>query len=724
VAKTLLPQFRTPKGGFPFARNGGKPPEAATALEREPEADREEPNQKPRNVLAIPKSLWTDEKVACLRTFIDNELNLCETERGPMMIRLARWKEAYIAEMAKTPKNFPLYNSSNLTIPLIKETVHTLVGQLVQSTTQTRPRAILKDLAPEWEPYQDRLEKFLDLAAERDMGYEEGCVQAIIESAILGTSITEEPYEVDERHIYRYTAGGDKTYPDTVILHDGPKIRHIPIASFWIRNHEREPDTARWCAKRLLLSEMELREREANGKFYGIDQLIEWYAKPKEEGEVSDASFQGELPDRVHQKEDELLEQREFLPSQIEIFEIFLSFDIDDDKRYEELVLYYHRPSQMFVGSIFLPYWEGKRGFQKWGYFPRTDRFWDEGIAEMLEQIQIAVSAIANRRADNATLANLKMILKRKILKNLQPGDPLYSGKIIEVNDIYNDVREFSMSEIYPSTINEEQLLRQVGDRLSGINEATTGSAMPVTRTTAAAQMALLQEQRNRIGLTISKIRKAQQQIMQTAFWRYNQFGTNNKGLLWFGERGRVIDVIFRMPRRLKELVQAIEINTPSSTQNSQVKRENSIAVFNLLVQLYREILPLVQALSPNILPVVVQSMVKGARKYMGDVLESFDTSDPDAVLEGLLVLERVLPAPENLGGVESFDQRASSAQEIDALSRVEGLLREVEATRDGEHRTSAGGGERPRRTAPPEGNGRGDTSGLLFGGESFFQRR
>lgn len=716
-----LPMLRSPR---PVATltDEVKPPASAELLDREPKNEGEEPNQGPRNVLPIPLEMWKRARER-LGEFIDQELNLCESERWPMMARMARWKEAYIAPLPDGPKNFPIPNSSNLTVPLIKEHVHTLVGQLVQSTIAQRPYVTFKDLAWEWTDYVDLLERFLDTAADRDLDYEESCILWIIESAILGTSIMEVPYEVDERSVYRYTVDGKRTFKTNVIFQDGPTVKHVPIGSFWIRMDERDPQKARWCAKRLQLSEMELLEKEAQGKFYGVRKILDFYAKPEDDEKVADRAFTGARNDLIRQAEDEALKQKPIMPSKLEIFEIYISYDIDGDGRFEELRLYYHRDSRNFVGRQFLPYWSGQRGFIKLGYFPRIDRFYDEGIAEMLEQIQIAVSAIVNRRADNATMANLKMILKRKILRSLMPGDPLYTGKIIEVNDIYNDVREFSMSEIYPSTVSEEQILRGLADRLSGINEGAQGAAMPVTRTTAAAQLALLQEQRNRIGLSITKIRKGQRKIFQLAFWHYNQFGTNSKGLLWMGEKGRIVDAIFRLPRRVKELIQAIDISVPTSLQNKQVKRENAIAVFNLMVQLYKEMLPLVQALAPNALGEVVGGMVKSARHFMQEVLETFDVSDPDAVLTGIASLERILPAPENLGGMAAHDGRAETAQILDGLSRVEGILREAEAARDGNGRVSPGG-ERPRRTAPPERNGRGAPESILFGGESLFQRR
>jgi hypothetical protein len=687
-----------------------EPPQSAERLREEPKSEGEESRQWPRFALPIPSSFWNAIEED-LRLFLFEELSVCEAERGRLISNFARWMEAYLAPMAEGPKNFPIHNSSNITLALIKEHVHTIGAQLVQSTMTARPWWVFKDLAKEWEQFIDEIEFFMDIAGERDLHLEKRGVEWILESAILGTSIMEVPYEVDSRNVYRTTADGRGVYPKEVIFHDGPICKHVPLATFWIRLHERDIQKARWCAKRFLYSEVELREKETQGKFFGVDKLLDFYQDPTA------------LDDKVTQKADEILNQKPIRPDRFEIFEIYCSFDVDSDKRFEELHLFFHRDSGVFIGRNFLPYWNGKRPFVKLGYFPRADRFYDEGLAELLEQLQVAVSAIVNRRADNATLANLKMIIKRKIMKNLQPGDPLYSGKIIEANDIWNDVREFSMSEIYPSTINEEQLLRSTAERLSGVNEAAMGAAMPVTRTTAAAQLALLQEQRNRMGLTVSNIRQGFKEIGGLAMDHYFQFGTMGKAVAWMGDRGRVVEAIFNLPARVKQLVQAISMTSPTSLQNRQVKRENAIGMFNLIVQLYEKLLPLAQVMAPEHLGEIVRGMVSSARRFMEDVLETFEVNDPEEILEGIAVFERLLPTPENLGGMDAFAQRAETDQIIASISRVETLLREAERGQNGNNGISPGD-QRPRRTAPPEGTSGGSLPGSLFGGESNFNRR
>lgn len=655
-------------------------------------------------VYQIPRKFWTVEKQKQVADYLDAELQLADMERSEKMAKFADYLVAYKAPSANYPKNFPIANASNLTIPVIKEIVNTLVAQIVQSTLTSKPRWILEDLAAEWEPFVDDIEQFLDIAAERDLGFEVSALNSIIEMCKLGTSVLETVYEVDERNIYKYTADGRKVYKDKMLFQDGPVVIHCPLQRFWIRFHEREIQKARWVAKQLTYTSYELFEKESQGKFYGIKDLIRTVRSSQyvNRDEVEEAEREAELT------------KPSFYDSW-EIFEVWLFWDVDGDGSYEHLVLYYSREGRKFIGCKFNPYWHGKRPFTKIGYFPGPG-FYDEGLCEMLEDIQKGISMKTNTRNDNESLANIKMILKRKMIKGLMPGDPLYSGKIIEVNDIWNDVREFQLNEIYPSTVQGEMLLWQRAERLSGVSEAQTGGAMPVTRTTAAAQLALLQEQAKRVDLAVRVIRVGFNEIGYLATQLYFQFGTNGKAVAWLGKRGQAVEAIFRLPRRIVELGLAIKAETPTSIQNRQVKRENSIALLNLLIQIHEKLMPFAQLLAPDRMGEVAHGMVRAANRYLSDTLETFETPDPEELLAGLTILEKVLPAPENLGGMAAYERAAATDKDDAQLARLEGLLRSVESFGAGSDRLPDRGRERGRLEAP-ERVPRGRSSGIEFGG-------
>jgi len=690
-----------------------QPVDELKILSKEPEGESEAPIEETPIPAKIPSKMW-DPVATDVSNFVRDEIWRALSERSDFEKKLARWKLVYDVPMPDGPKTFPFYGASNLTLPVVKEAVNTLTAQLVQATLTARPRWVLQDLAEEWEPFIDELERFLDIASERDLKIDKTAVPWIIEAAQLGTSILEVGYEAIEKEYFQITSDGKSVFPKTLIMHDGPITYNMTLEDFIIRFGESDIQKARWCAKRLRLNETDVMDHERSGRFEkGTWERLK-DLKPADSGKVPDSKRVAE----------EIEETKPHFREEFVFYEVWLTYNLKANAKSNgevpkmtEIVVYYCEKLQAIVGRQFHPYWHGKRPFIKLGYFPVPGRFYDQGLCEMLEQIQEAISSRYNQRSDNITLASLKIFLKRKGVRALQPGDPLYSGKILEVMDVHNDIREMKISEIYPSTVNEELMLRDYGDRLSGTSEATSGSAQPVSRTTASAQLALLQEQAKRIDLTVRGIRSGLNEVGSQAIDLYFQFGINGKGVAWMGKKGRTVESIFRLPRRVVELGLAVRVQVPTSLQNRQVKRENSIAMFNLLTNLYQQMLPLAQGLAPDALPEVVRAMVGGAQKFMGDVLETFDVSDPEEALAGLTVLERLLPRAEDLGGLEDFARGVESAEILEKLSGLESLLREAETLRGRDSGVLESSGDAPR--LPPSPRVTPDLgSDLLLGGE------
>ena len=680
------------------------PPEKAKLLKEEPLGERDAPQQGPREVFRIPASLLSDGTRDELANFLAEQIDEAKKERQDFITKLARWKKAYKAPLADKPKNYPIHNASNLTTAVIKEAVNTIVAKVIQATTTAKPRWIFQDLAAEWDPFVNILERFMTLAADRDMKVEPAMIDAITEMCKLGTSILSEEWDVDERKVFNYTADGKSVYPRKITKRDGPLLSHIPLQKFWIRFTEKDIQSARWCGTELWMSEKELTAKANQGKFHSISKIL-----------IADEDTQ--LEDPVDESQEKIEKTIPTERKRFQIFRLYVAYDIDDDGNFEELLLYYHRDTNTIIGDFFNPYWHMKRPFIKMGYFPVDDRFYDEGLCEMLEGLQAAISSWVNRRADNATLANLKMFIKRKMSRGINPGDPLYAGKVIEVNDIHQDIREFTMSEIYPSTVNEEQLLQNRANRISGLSDAATGASAPVTRTTAAAQLALLQEAAGRIDLTVKSVRTAWDEIGELGIQLYFQHGTQAKGLAWLGEEGRVADAVFRLPRRANELGFAIRAQTPTSLTNKQVQRETKLQIFQLLREAHESILPLAAQFAPESLPEIARGLISGTRKFLTDALETFDETDPESILASLSVLEKVLPQGPNFGGVGFDARRVETDKLLGDLSRVDSILREAETIRDSLS-TVRSDGEQRRLSAPP-GVLPGDIGSFGPGGES-----
>lgn len=609
-----------------------------------------------------------------LKIYLDDELSRAEGDRGDFVLKLARWKYLYDAPMAEEPKNFPLANSANLTVPVIKETVNIQSAQLSQTTITPNPRWVVTTENDEWTPFIGVLERFLDRASREELDLDNVLETWILESCKYGTAVLEVGYIEEEVNLMVYDRKGENPKP-VKTLKRGPRVWNVPLQDFIMPFDEQDPQVSPWVSKKIRMNGWTLRDRERDGKFSGVATVLGMdESTPLTSAENS--TGYDLVVDEVTETQEVLEDTVPSLRRNYEINEVWIRFDANGDGIDEELLVYYHRQTRTLLSVRYHPYWHHERPFVALPYFPVEYRFLGQGLCEQLEAMQDEISAIHNQRLDNASVANVRAIKSRRTSGALKPGDPLFTGQIIEVEEM-DDVEPFQLGEVYPSTIMNEQVSRDYVDRLAGTNDASRGSAMPVTRTTATAQLALLQESTKRYDQTVRKIRDGIKQVGRLTFHLYFQFGVDEKKpIQWLGERGKVIPAIFNLPYSAVDLGLGFEAGAPSSMVNKEAQKQNSIALFNLMVQMYGQILQLVgPIIGPQGIAPVASSMVSAAKDFMFTTLERFDVTNPDEILAGLTTLEKLLPNPEDLGGMEAFEGRVKELEALEQISRLEGLL-------------------------------------------------
>jgi len=603
--------------------------------------------------------------------FLQQQIELALGERGQFVNNLKRWQFAYNAPPATEPKDFPVRNASNLTIPVIKEIVNTMVAQLTQTTLTPTPQWNMEAIADEWAPFVPTIERFMDIAAKREIKIGPLAEGWILEGTKYGTSILQVGYREDIRTHYLYNRDGIKPTKVKNIKNTGPVVFHIPLEDFIIPFTSTNIQDARWCGKRFRRNKRQLMHDVKRGyyKKSDVEKLID-IDSPLNETDNDQNNEVQELHEELQSAEPR--ERDTF-----EIYEIYLAFDADGDGEMEELIVHYHLRTGTMLRINYNQFWHMKRPFVKFSFFPVEHRFYDHGLCEMLEALQDEISEMHNQRIDNTTIINTRPLLVTRTSKSLKPGDPLFSGQIIPV-DHFQDVTPLQLGTVSPSTIVNENLTRDVIERLSGVNDANSRGGQPVSRTTATAQIALLQEQAKRFDQTVRSIRNGLSEVGDMVFSLYFQFGVEESTVVqWLGDRGRIMVGIFNLPLSAIENGLGFRAASPTSQQNKELQRQNAIQIFNLSLTMYTQIIDFIERVGvpPEALAPVAVEFVKSSEKFMQQILDRFDVTNPDDIVAGLRVLERILPASEDLGGSQDFEKAADRAKEADNLARLEALL-------------------------------------------------
>lgn len=623
----------------------------------------------------VPKSQYNERT---LQRYLDDELSNAIAERSGLMMDFSRFEELYRAKLGGQ-KDFPFRNASNLTIPLIKEFVDTQKAALSQTVLIPGPAWLMRNFADEWSDFKGLIELFMDLVAARELKYADKVETWIQESLKMGTGIMELSHEIVEKSQYIFDDNSMRAKKITNVVKSGPALWNVPIRDFYIPFTEVDIQESPWVAKKFRLNAIQMKQRAANQVF--DPRVVKKILTPQPtEGEKHQGGL--DIGDGEPQTEglDTIQELENTEPTRIyqyDIAEFWLSWNLDDGDDLEtELQVYYHKQSQQILSVRYNPYRHGKRPFVKLCPLPTEHRFYGESYAERLEGAQLELSTIHNQRRDNATIANMRMFWSRRGANAMKPGDPVFAGRVVMVNDP-SDIGAVQLGDVYPSTVQEEQASRTWAERSIGITDANSRGGFPVTRTTFGAQASLLQEQAKRLDNTIRNIREGLGEIGNMTFQLFFQFGAGDKPEAWLGKRGRILNGIFSLPFEAVAKGIGLEAAAPTSQLNREAQRQNSLALFNLMTQLYTQLIQMLQGITgdPVVMASVLGSLVSSAKQFMMETLQQFEVTNPDEVLSGLTFLEQVLPSPEDLGGLNRAQADETQALLLDRLDELRDSL-------------------------------------------------
>jgi hypothetical protein len=609
------------------------------------------PSVKNGAAMLPPEIDMSEEQEQRLIQYTLTQLQQAESERWDYISNFARWKRKYRTKFPEFPKDWPLANSSQITIPIIRTAVQTATARVYQTIMAAIPMASVRSKNPDYQDFATDYEEFLELYGTERLDLENVMDTVTTECIKLGTSIVEVTTKRDKRGVMSYDPLTRRYEYTLKELYNGPIVHHIPIEDFWCRLGFQEIKEMPWCGKEVRLSWSTIKDMALAGDLDAtkIDKL---WRRPKNPGSENEA-----LKEAQELEDTEPYDWQEYT-----LFELSMRWDALGKGVDQELLVYFHRESRTFLRKKFNTFRNNRRPWIKFVYLRVEHRFFGEGMAEILEHLQEEISTIHNQRIDNATVANLQIILVKKLIRGLSPGDRLWSGKIVKADQ--EDVGLLRLGEVYPSTVNNEQIAKSYAQEISGIGATATGQAQPVTRTTATSQLSLLEELNRRFYKPVKSIRKSAREILVHCTDLFVDYGTAGLAADWLGdERGLRIEETLKDPRVFMPGNAIVTIQATSTTVNREVEFQSAIAVMNLVVQTGTQMLQLAQQFNqdPKALGSLAYALVDAIKGPWKKVMQYSDASNVDEAIAVLAVLQRILPAPEDMGGLAGAEANANA---------------------------------------------------------------
>lgn len=527
-------------------------------------------------------------------SWLQKEYEECEAEITGKKRKWDKWRRQNKATPEMGHKDFPFPNSSNVSVPLTRINTQTLFGKMESTLGRKNPFWTIKALRDEPKEHlqAEVLTKYFHTLAESSMDLNlsvkrKGILQ---EAALIGTSWVKVPWTRKRWSFRKESEEAGVSEQVEAILHDGPEMLIIPPEDFMFKRIWKDLQEAPVIFHDVHIPWHEVKAREHQGIYSDVDRIEEWMRIGANETEQA----------RAKRNDVEL-----GLEEIMDISEVYFYYDVNGDGVYEDLIFWVHMES----GTILRQQYNeiGIRPFVAFPFFVEAFSIEGTGAGQACDAMQDEVDAIHNMRNDNMKVANMRMIA-------IKPGGPirdrekLYPGKVFKLDDPKNDIAPVQLGEVYPSSLEAENMTIMYSQKATGMSDTLGGFADQTlkSRDTAIGQQLRASQGTGIFSALLENVVDSFSRVGMMIFFQLVQ----NKELVIDNERKKmrmkeediqVLERILSVPLQEIPFRLSFSIKTSDVEQTFEVRRQNMLTLTQLFTQYATQVTPLVmQLFSPQ----------------------------------------------------------------------------------------------------------------------------
>lgn len=594
--------------------------------------------------IEIPEGTW--QKAA---EMISDDIRRARAAREGFDGKLEKWNKQYEAQPDQEVKTFPWKNASNTVAPLVAIDTDATVARIESSllgmpdmvkTRVIRPEKDIEDLA---EP----LQRYLNWAArQKDDLDTEGCLTDLINDATLnGLSFMKIPYVYEEVEVPVFdSVKGTVTY-EKLLKHNGPKHVWVSIEDMLWPEGTVDIQRSRWLAQRFFLEWWNVQERIASPfhayKKSALDRLKKFLVR--------------EQADLI-QKLDAIIGFTWEPEEKLEFYEVYIIGDFEKVNDFKSYIVTIHPESETIVKFTEHFYAHRQRPYIPFVFKKRKRSVVGIGMGHMLERLQDGLTASINQMIDNSTAANTIVIKVKK--GALKPSEEIYPMKKLYINGEVSDVEQFRLGENSQGMVQAIAILRDIGERRSGVTDYHLGmeSATVGTRATAAGTLSLIQEGNRQIDHNIRLFRLSMNLAWQQTVQVYQQFAPVRQIIGLLGADGKAVMDVFTFPSDWILNKIAVEVAQTSTTANKSIEQQAQQQLFTMLLGYYQKVVDTTVMFGNPMVPpqtkMAIAKAVTALNELLAKILRSFDVFDVENFMIDVMALEEMVQQQQAaLGG-------------------------------------------------------------------------
>lgn len=477
--------------------------------------------------------------------------------------------------------------------------------------------------------------------------------RALLDNNILGTAIYKNHWYEQQKSVLDYNEFG--RIERVAKRLSQPRIEHVPLQNFFFPANawSLDPDQqggAVWTAERFEVTPGQLRVWAEGG-----DDL------PAFDREAVKKVLQY-LVDEQQPVDDVLRSEDNFVPFEnrrIKLYELQARFDVNGDNIEEDIVCIFHLEIPELLRAIYNPSLHGKRPHRATNYLPGFGVY-GIGIAEIDAWAQEAATKLLNGQIDNVLLANTRMY-SAPIGSNIQPGEPVYPGKIW-LTDPGEQVREIRLSDIYPSVFQTLGQLMQFSEMRTGVSEIRQGNLTGLpSRTPATSLLSILREGNKRFDMILSNFRDVHSEMGLRMLQNLAQHAREEpeRWTRFFVQAIGQKDALAVM-QILQESIHDIEesfgvtVTATSAQVNKEVEKQSFIGLLQVIGQVGSQLVQVGQLAEQtppdSITHQTSTALYSGGVELLKQLLQRFDIQNPSDYLGNMEAIAAALSAQQNGG--------------------------------------------------------------------------
>lgn len=570
-----------------------------------------------------------------LKMWLHEEIHQSRSERQPLIDDWITWQKQYWAEPEKEVKNWPFPRAANIVIPVTAIAVEAIQARMMNTLFSIEPFYSIRPQMKEWIDAAPPTERWLQTEIVNPEGvYMFGFLKsAILELIKLGTAVGKSGYAREYRKAVREISGVEQEY--FYETKNGATLDHVPLANWLTRLADKDPQAAAWVGEEHEFTWAELKRMSQGGRIdaEALEKVKHNYTMSHSESPNDGSEYKDAL--------DTLTLEDPIWHVKFNTQEIWCSFDVDGDGIDEEIVVDFHWTTQTILSIRYNWYDDLHRPYRHCPYLAVENRIYGIGVGKQNEQFQAEITTVHQQRLDNATLANMGMMVLRKN-SGYGPKEPIFPGKMWFMDDV-QDIQPIKLSEVYNSAFANEDVIMRYSEMRTGVNEVLLGMPQEGTPGTATGDLARLAEGNKRFDLVLRNVREWLSQLGLDLLANYQQFGTRDQHWMILGDEGAWVEEILQLPPLLVRRGAIIEVTATNSITNREVEQRQWMALFQLINTHGSQVLQLAGMVDPALFQQLAIEAVYTSGEAMHRLLQTFNELDTDKLILGRATLQGML---------------------------------------------------------------------------------